>query len=167
MTPSEYITHVAPLRPLLLGVGRNFFHSEEEAEDAVQETLLRLWLCRDRLAADDSLRPMALRVARNVCVSMWRKARLRETLTLEEGHTATRPATDQADSRLLADDRQFLLDMALRRLSPSERRLFLLRQEPDMNLDLMARITGMQPRSISSKLSAARRKVYDFIKQRL
>ena len=167
MTQSEYITHVEPLRPLLLRVGRDFFRREEEAEDVVQETLLRLWLCRDRLAVDDGLRPIALRVARNVCVSMWRKARLRETLTLEEGHAAGRPDSEQADGRLLSDDSQFLLDIALGRLSPSERRLFLLRQEPDMSLDLMASITGMQPRSVSSKLSAARRKVYDFIKQHL
>ena len=70
MTQSEYITHVEPLRPLLLRVGRDFFRREEEAEDVVQETLLRLWLCRDRLAVGDGLRPIALRVARNVCVSM-------------------------------------------------------------------------------------------------
>ena len=167
MTQSEYITHVLSLRPLLLRVGRDFFRREEEAEDVAQEALLRLWLCRDRLPVGDGLRPMALRVAKNVCISLWRKQQLRETLPLEEATVLAPMTTEQADSQLLADDRQLLLDMALRRLTPSERRLFLLRQEPDMSLDLMVRITGMQPRSVSSKLSAARRKVYDFIKQHL
>lgn len=167
MTQSEYISHVVSLRPLLLQVGRDFFRREEEAEDVAQETLLRLWICRDRLPVGDGLRPMALRVAKNVCISLWRKQQLRETLALEEATALAPMTTEQADSQLLADDRQLLLDIAIRRLTPSERRLFLLRQEPDMSLDLMTRITGLQPRSISSKLSAARRKVYDFIKQHL
>ena len=167
MTESEYITHVEHLRPLLLRVGREFFHSGEEAEDVAQEALLRLWLCRDRLPDGRELESLAVRIAKNVCISMWRKQRLREALSIDEGIPLAPMADEQADSGVADDEQQRLLALAVRQLTPSERRLFLLRQEADMTLDLMARITGMQPRSISSKLSAARRKVYEYIKQHL
>ena len=79
MTEEQYITHVDSLRPLLLRVGREFFRNEEEAEDISQETLLRLWLLRDRLPEGNELRALALRIARNVCVSQWRRQQLRES----------------------------------------------------------------------------------------
>ena len=58
----------------------------------------------------------------------------------------------------MADNRQMLAE-ALQKLSPTERRLFKMRQELEMDLPQMASITGIGERSLSSMLSAARRKV--------
>ena len=44
------------MRPRLIQLGRSFFHDEELAEDAVQETLLRLWLLRKRIVGNASER---------------------------------------------------------------------------------------------------------------
>ena len=58
-----------------------------------------------------------------------------------------------------------LLQEALAHLTPSERRLFRLRQERELSLPLVASLSGMQPRSISAKLSGARRKIFEYIKR--
>ncbi len=163
MTESEYITHVESLRPLLLQIGREFFRNGEEAEDISQETLLRLWLLRDRLPRGDELRALALRIARNVCVSQWRRQQVRhhQSLSLPD---AAQPAVSDDVVENAENDR--LLHEALEHLTPSERRLFLLRQESEMSLELMASLTGMKPRSISAKLSGARRKIFEYIKRK-
>ena len=162
MTEEQYITHVDSLRPLLLRVGREFFRNEEEAEDISQETLLRLWLLRDRLPEGNELRALALRIARNVCVSQWRRQQLRRHAGLPMAD-ATQPAVND-DSMENAENNR-LLQEALAHLSPSERRLFRLRQERELSLPLVASLTGMHPRSISAKLSAARRKIFEYIKR--
>lgn len=162
MTEEQYITHVDSLRPLLLRVGREFFRNEEEAEDISQETLLRLWLLRDRLPEGNELRALALRIARNVCVSQWRRQQLRRHASLPMAD-AVQPAVND-DSMENAENNR-LLQEALAHLTPSERRLFRLRQESEMSLPLVASLTGMHPRSISAKLSAARRKIFEYIKR--
>ncbi len=162
MTESEYITHVEHLRPLLLRIGREFFHSGEEAEDVAQETLMRLWLCRDRLPEGEALQALAVRIAKNVCISLWRHQKLRTAHIVPLTDTLQPVTTDYPMEN---DENDQLMQQALQHLTPSERRLFLLKQEAGMNLDLMSHITGMQLRSISSKLSAARRKLFEYIKR--
>lgn len=161
MTDEQFIAHVDSLRPLLLREGRKFFRSE--AEDVAQETLLRLWLLRDRLPLGDELRALALRIARNVCVSRWRAGQLRHHQSLSIPEAAQPVASDDSVEEA-ENDR--LLSEVIERLSPSERRVFSLRQEQGMSLPLMASLTGMKPRSISAKLSAARRKIFDYIQRK-
>ena len=56
-----------------------------------------------------------------------------------------------------------LLQAAIESLTPSERRLFLLKQEPEIDVGQMAILMGMTSRSVSAKLSAARRKLLEYI----
>ena len=161
MTIQEFNTHVAHLRPLLLKVGKEFFHNKEEAQDVVQEVLMRLWLCRESLPVDESLSALAVRIAKNVCISMWRKQKLRTELPLEVAPQLL--AGDQTDATLEEMENKQMLQEAIERLTPSERRLFLLKQEPGIDIGQMALLMGMTSRSVSAKLSAARRKLFEYI----
>ena len=73
MTEQEFEQLVECLRPRLMLMGREFFGSDTEAEEVVQETWLRAWGVRDRVELTDAY---VLRIARNVCVSLWRGQRL-------------------------------------------------------------------------------------------
>ncbi|MBQ1634263.1 MAG: sigma-70 family RNA polymerase sigma factor [Bacteroidaceae bacterium] len=161
MTTIEFNTHVAHLRPLLMKVGKEFFHNEEEAQDVAQEALMRLWICRDSLPVGESLSALAVRIAKNVCISLWRKQKLRAGLPLEVAPQVT--SGDRADSLLEEKENKRLLQAAIESLTPSERRLFLLKQEPEIDVGQMAILMGMTSRSVSAKLSAARRKLLEYI----
>ena len=66
--------HIAiAIRPRLISLCRSFFDRQElacDAEDAVQETLLRLWQMRDRLYDYQHPEKLAMRIAKNVCIDM-------------------------------------------------------------------------------------------------
>ena len=70
----------------------------------------------------------------------------------------------QADTPLEEQEGEHLLTEAIAQLTPSQRRLFMLRQSDEMDISQMALLTGMKPRSVSAKLSEARRRLHEYIK---
>ena len=72
MTQEEYKDEVRRIRPKLLSVARRYV-GDDDAEDTVQDVLLRLWQMLDelRLPVD----ALATVLVRNQCVSLLRKQR--------------------------------------------------------------------------------------------
>ena len=62
---------VKAMRPMLLNVARGILGSDEEAEDVVQDALLRLWQLRDEPVRN--VRGFARIVVRNLCLSKVRR----------------------------------------------------------------------------------------------
>ena len=81
MTQKEFEQTLIALRPDMVRVAIAFFHNDEDAEDVVQEVyawpLQRGWHQGDKLVA------LAIRATKNLCVSVWRRKRLRETEPLD------------------------------------------------------------------------------------
>lgn len=76
MTTEEFEHLTRRLRPKLLGIGRKMFADSTMAEDVAQETLMRLWMMRERIDSAGGAEALAVRIARNVCVSEWRRKQL-------------------------------------------------------------------------------------------
>ena len=125
--------HIATmLRPRLISLCQQFFDCQElafDAEDAVQETLLRLWQLRDRM--EDYQRPEALAtiIAKNVCINILKRGGtqhdvLDERLCIEASsktdqtvivQDAERRITDWAGSCQTSKDPASLVENAKRR----------------------------------------------------
>lgn len=75
MDIQEFIHGVEGLRSNLLKQARHYLNDADDAEDAVQETLVKLWVVRDRVAEASKMRNMAVVVCRNVSLNMLRDKR--------------------------------------------------------------------------------------------
>ena len=73
MTQKEFEQLIPELRHLMLKVGSDFFGSTMDAEDVVQESLARLWLNLERLDSSRDLSSLAIKVAKNVCIDIYRR----------------------------------------------------------------------------------------------
>jgi RNA polymerase sigma factor (sigma-70 family) len=147
------------LRPRLIEVGRRFFGSDLAAEDIAQETLMRLWLLRERIDPRTGMEALAIRIAKNLCVSEWRKGNVRKsTILQQEPHSE-----DVTIRQLEAREDIERLRAAIQRLSPTEQRLFRMRHELEMDIGQIAAATGATTRSISAMLSTAKRKLLDLL----
>ena len=153
---------VSGLRPHLIKVGRNFFNDADKAEDVAQEVLMRLWVAREKITATDNLHPLATRMAKNVCISMWR----------HERHTVTEEYNKERENIIIAPDTEMedrdnaqILQQAMERLTAGERRLMAMRAEEGMEIDRIAAVTGITPRSASVMLSRARKKIMELLKK--
>ena len=155
--------HIAPqLRPRLKDIAQRFFGDEDKAEDIAQETLMRLWLLRDRIAPQADIRPLAVRMAKNLCVSEWRKQQVRQGQAVQVEFVAH--CDIQRDVELKEDiDR---LRQAVNQLKPAEQRLFRMRYEAELDIGQIASATGIGERSVSAMLSTAKRKLQEILTQK-
>lgn len=161
MTTQEFEHMAQILRPRLIHIGHAFFGRSAEAEDVAQETLTRLWVMHEHIDTRLGADALAIRMAKNICVNEWRKKRVRQN---HKSNDIIQNNSNQTD-KLEEDDNKQLLANAIATLSPTERKLFRMRHELEMELPQMAAITGMTSRSISSILSVARRKILAHIKR--
>ena len=164
MTTEEYELIARKLRPRLFSIGREFFGDSDTAEDIAQETLMRLWVMRGRVAADTGVEVLAVRMARNVCVSEWRRRKVRLAVS-DLSTAAAQPDTSDTDSIMAEHDNARLLKTAVGRLTPTEQRLYRMRHELDMDISQITAATGIGERSVSAMLSKARRQLLEMIKR--
>ena len=168
---SREFEHIVPaLRPILKAVGRQFFGNDDTVEDIAQETLMRLWMLRERIDPQIGVESLAVRMAKNLCVSEWRKQKVRRGKVMQSESTATlrprvgEPATHE-DIQLHVELKEEIarLRKAVSQLKPAEQRLFRMRHEAEMDIQQISAVTGIGVRSVSAMLSTAKRKLLEIL----
>lgn len=144
----------------MIRVAKDFFGNEEDAKDVVQEVYVRL--LQRGWHQGDNTESLAIRATKNLCVSIWRRQRLRETSSLDDMQDA--PSNEAADELLLHKEQRREIEEAIQQLSPSEQKLVRMRHQQDMTLDEISQKTGMTRRSASTIISVAKKKLLKLIK---
>ncbi|HEY2469060.1 MAG TPA: sigma-70 family RNA polymerase sigma factor [Terracidiphilus sp.] len=145
----------------LRGVAYRILGSLTEADDAVQESWLRL----NRSQADgiENLGGWLTTVVAGVCLDMLRSRNSRREDTLDEGSpeptVKPKKAADPENEALLADSVGLALLVVLDRLAPAERLAFVLHDMFDLPFEEIGQIVGRSPAAARQLASRARRRV--------
>lgn len=158
MTTTEFEHIVLQIRPQMVRVALDFFHNEEDAEDATQNVLFKMW--KREWKPDDNVAALAIRATKNECVSMARKQRLRAHLPIENEARGMTSA-QEADQDIITHERRTIIEKAINNLSRSEQRIIRLTQEKGLNAEEIAIVTGIKLTSVRSMLSMARKKLIE------
>lgn len=152
MTPRiEFEEHRSHLR----GVAYRMLGSFAEADDAVQETWLRL----DRAPSDvTNPRGWLTTVISRICLDMLRSRTSRREQPLEP-RADRRTTADAEQDRMLADSVGLALMVVLDKLDPVERIAFVLHDLCGMAFDEIAPIVSRSPDAARQLASRARRRV--------
>jgi RNA polymerase sigma-70 factor, ECF subfamily len=152
---SEFERH----RPYLRSVAYRMLGSVAEAEDALQETWLRL----DRRPPDDTtdLRPWLTTVISRICLDALRARRARREAYA--GSWLPEPIVGAADSpedeAMLADSVGLALLVVLETLTPAERLAFVLHDVFALPFDEIAAVVDRSPAATRQLASRARKRV--------
>lgn len=158
MELKEFKITVLPLRAKLLNYERKLTDEPEDAEDAVQEVLLKLWNKRLELEQYRSIEAFAMTLTHNICIDMWRCKR-NDTLSLDIVQAASPTGTPE---RLLEiKDEIRLMHEIIDSLPNLQRTIMRMKDIEGYETDEIAEITGCGPEAIRSNLSRARKKVRD------
>ena len=157
MTRQEFEHIAAQLRQKVLKVSTQFFASRQDAEDAAQEAMVQLWRYCEQIDANRNIDALAVRVAKNCCVSMYRRQRHTADIDQQTLRCVANEASPQ--QQLEAKDTQRMLNEALSLLKPRERELFDMRAVMGLSNDEISSQTGIPKTSIAPMVSEARKKV--------
>lgn len=148
-------------RTHLQAVAYRMLGSRHEADDAVQESWLRL--SRSDVSGVDNLKGWLTTVVARVCLDMLRsrKSRREEPLpaNAEEPAAIHAEALDPEQEAVLADSVGLALLVVLDKLAPAERVAFVLHDMFDLPFDEIAPIVGRSPAAARQLASRARRRV--------
>ena len=172
MTRSEFEHIAAQLRQRVLKVGLDFFGSRDDAEDAAQEAMIQLWRYCEHIDAERNIEALAVRVAKNCCVSMYRKQQhvadpSKEPLSDRtiDRHQTTGPHDPQV--QLEAKETRRMLTETIDLLKPRERQLFEMRAVEGLSAEEVSKQTGIPKASVAVMVSTARKKVFTELMRRM
>lgn len=156
MSQEIYKGVILPMRPQLLMLARKMLDGEQEAEDAVQEVLLKLWATRDSLSGYDNPAAFATTVAKNHCLD--RLKLMKRTDPLDESHYI-RAAADTPYLQLERKNTEEAIRRIIETLPALQQAIIRMKDVEEYEVEEIAEITGTTPEAVRVNLSRARKKV--------
>lgn len=150
----EHIAH--HIRPTILKIAFQFFQNRDDAEDVVQEVLMKLWLRYGKVDYGEAEK-LAIIATKNLCVSTIRHQKLCEHIPITDNLNVV--SLEPPDAQLKAEEYAVLLEKAIHTLPRSEQRLIYLMQQEGLDTNEISIITGIHIRSVRTMVSAARKKI--------
>ena len=145
---------IAPLRAF----ARTLARDAAQADDLVQEALMKAWANRDRYAEGTNLRAWLFTILRNTFYSAYRKTRREVTDT--DGEHAMRLATRPTQDHVLAM-RDF--EAALACLPDDQREALVLVGAAGLAYEEAAEVLGVATGTVKSRVSRARTRLSELL----
>ncbi|MGW0758825.1 sigma-70 family RNA polymerase sigma factor [Streptomyces sp. NPDC002814] len=178
-TTTDLDTKLEAHRTELTGYCYRMLGSSFEAEDAVQDTLIRAWRSYDKFEGRSSVRSWLYRIATNVCLDMLtagnKRARpmdLTDSTPLAQAALSPRPdntwlepmpdarvlptTADPAEAAIAKESVRLAFMAALQQLPPKQRAVLILREVLAWKASEVAELLGTTVASVNSALQRAR-----------
>jgi len=156
MSQEQFKAEILPLREKLFHIAQKILVEEQEAEDAVQEVLLKLWHTRDSLDRFDSPAAYATTVTKNHCLDRLkvknRQESLDETYYLRAGN-------DNPYLELERKNTEEVLHKIIQNLPSLQQAIIRMKDMEEYEVEEIAEITGTKVEAVRVNLSRARKKV--------
>ena len=175
MDDKTYIALVPEVRHVVWREATRYLPDADDAADATQEVMLRLWQLRGQLSKDKSqLCAYAAVVCRNLCLNQLKGRKRHRFRGLfagsrdeEEGpeEAAYLPSTPGPDVEMEAKEAYGLCENAVKQLPEKWQIILRMRSEQHMETEDIARALGTSAGAVRGMLSKARARLLTLINQ--
>lgn len=146
----EFKSMLVALIPALRGYAMSLTHNATEADDLVQESMLRAWRSRQTYAEGTNFKAWLFTIQRNAFLTS--RGSKRRNLSLEEVGEARFASLPQQEWSIAYSN----LISALKRLTPTTREALLLVVGSELSYEEAAAVCGVPTGTLKSRVSRAR-----------
>lgn len=153
----HFLKHIDEIRDKIFRITKRILVSKEEAEDATQEVILKLWqMDPEKRDSFKSLEAYSVTMAKNYCLDRL-KSRQAQTLSLDERFGGVN--SDSVQKKIEQVDELNLVQELIDRLPEKERLIIQLREIEQYDFNEIASILNLPEGTIRVYLSRIRKKL--------
>ncbi|QWX85707.1 sigma-70 family RNA polymerase sigma factor [Cellulophaga sp. HaHaR_3_176] len=163
MKQVDFLTIVMPFKDKLFRLAKRLLVSTEEAEDATQEILLKLWAKNNTMEKYNNVEAFAMTMTKNFCLD---RLKSKQAGNLKLVHTNYTDENTSLQKQLEANDSITWVEKIMEELPEQQKLVLQLRDVEEYDYDEIAKMLDMQPTAIRVALSRARKTVREKLVQK-
>ena len=160
MTQNEFVHLTNVFKDKLFRLAKRLLVSTEEAEDATQEVILKLWHKKDNLSQYNSVEAFAMTMTKNYCLDQLKSKRAQNLKIVHNNFTDTEAGLQQ---KLEDQDSLNWVEKIIAKLPQQQQLIIQMRDIEQYEFEEMAKILEMNETAIRVALSRARKTIREFM----
>ena len=156
MTQSSFLKVVLPFKDKVFRLAKRFLVSTEEAEDATQELLFKLWKNKDKLADYRNIEAFAMTMTKNYCYD---RLKSKQASNLKLIHSNYKEKETSLDKKLEYMDSVRKVHLLIENLPDQQKLIIQLRDIEQYDFEEICSMLQMKPTAVRVSLSRARKTI--------
>lgn len=162
MTQNEFLKIVIPLKDKVFRLSKRLLVSREEAEDATQEVIAKLWNKKHDLKNYTSIEALTMTLTKNYCLDRLKSKQASNLQLVHSNYTSREAGLDKT-----TEDRDHLrwVEKIINQLPETQKMVVQLREIEELEFEEIAKIIETTPENVRVILSRARKALREEIEK--
>ncbi len=156
MNQNEFLNAVVPFKDKLFRMAKRLLVSTEEAEDATQEVLVKLWTKKENLPNYNSIEAVALTMTKNYCLDQLKSKRANNSTIVTSNFTDNQPSLQQ---KLEDQDSLAWVEKIINQLPHQQKLVVQMRDIEQFEFSEIANVLEINESAVRVTLSRARKTI--------
>jgi len=154
MNQNEFMLLVNPFKDKLFRMAKRLLVSKEEAEDATQEVLVKLWNKNENLDQYNSVEALAMTMTKNYCLDQLKSKRASNLKIVHNNFTDREASLQQ---KVEDTDAWNWVERIINNLPEQQKLIVQMRDIEEMEFEEISKVLEMNEQAIRTALSRARK----------
>ena len=163
MQQSEFLNVVMPFKDKLFRLAKRLLVSKEEAEDATQEVILKLWTKNKDFMSYNNVEAFAMTMTKNFCLD---RLKSKQANNLKLVHSNYQDGNSSLQRQLETKDSVGWVQKIMEGLPEQQKLVLQLRDVEEYDFEEISEMLDMQPTAVRVTLSRARKAVREKLVQK-
>jgi len=163
MQQSEFLNIVMPFKDKLYRLAKRLLTSREEAEDATQEILLKLWAKNKKMDSYNNVEAFAMTMTKNFCLD---RLKSKQAGNLKLVHSNYEDGNASLQKQLEVKDSLSWVERILEQLPEQQKLVVQLRDVEQYDFNEIAQMLDMEAGTVRVTLSRARKTIREKLIQK-
>ncbi len=163
MNQTAFLNLVLPFKDKLYRMAKRLLVSNEEAEDATQEILMKLWANKSKISSYKNAEAFAMTMTKNYCFD---RLKSKQAQSLRIVHSNYKDETTQLQKQVEHQDSLDWVERLMQQLPTQQRMVMQLRDIEHYEFSDISKVLDMKETAVRVTLSRARKTIREQLIQK-